>query len=78
MRLVILGIVVMALAACTFVTPQNAALFDSKAANARALDRVVATRPDVPADVKTAIHLDANYHTYESDWANGRNPTEQP
>ena len=71
-------VLMLAMAGCTFVRPQDAALMDSKAANARAMSKVIAADPAVPAYVKTYEQSNANTWTYFSDWGNGRQPTTQP
>lgn len=66
------------LSACTFVTPENAALLDTTAANARAYDKAVSADPATPANVKAWIHSDAGQWTNFANWANGRPATTQP
>ena len=66
------------LTACTFVTPQNAALLDTKAANARAMAKVAAADATAPAYLKSYTASDADTWTFFSDWANRRAPTTQP
>ena len=66
------------LTACTFVTPQNAALLDTKAANARAMAKVAATDPAVPAYLKSYTASDADTWGFFADWANRRATTTQP
>ena len=77
-RLAILALAMMAmtmLVACTFVRPQDAALFDTNAANSRAFSTAVQNDAAVPGYVKTWIKAEASIDTNTANWANGRQAT---
>ena len=78
MKLILLLAAVFLLASCTFVRPQDAALFDTEAANARAYSASVQGDTTVPAGVKAWIKSDAGQWTNAANWANGRPATTQP
>jgi hypothetical protein len=78
MRSLYLLALALTMTCCTFVRPQDAALIDSKAANARAMAKTAAADSAVPAYLKTYTQSEANTWSFFSDWANGRSPTTQP
>ena len=78
MKLQILAVLVLLLAGCTFVRPNDATLIDTTAANARAYNAAVQADATIPAGVKTWIKSDAGQWTNFANWANGRPATTQP
>ena len=71
-------VLMLAMAGCTFVRPQDAALFDTNAANSRAFSNAVQADAAVPAYVKTWIKAEASIDTNTANWANGRPAATQP
>ncbi len=77
-RQIFVAAVILLLAGCVIVRPQDAALLDTTAANARAYAAAIQADATVPAGVKTWVKSDAAQWTNFSNWANGRPATTQP